>query len=135
MLDKAHIRSGVPAHADKAYSSQKHRDALKACGIKNGIQDKATRNNPLTRRQLQRNCLITKSRYVVERAFDSQARWFNGNAALLRAGLSTCLAPVIGYGIQLEKTDQTRCRPSNGYANIKILRPLEQKSPVGCNNS
>ena len=91
LLDKAHIRSGVRVHADKAYSSQKHRDALKARGIKNGIQDKATKNNPLTRRQLQRNCLITKSRYVVERTFDSQARWFNGNAALLRAGLSTCL--------------------------------------------
>ena len=29
------------------------------------------------RRQLQRNCMITKIRYVVERTFDSQARWFN----------------------------------------------------------
>ena len=48
---------------------------MKSRGIKNGIQDKAARNNPLTRRQLQRN---TKSRYVVERTFGSQARWFNG---------------------------------------------------------
>ncbi|MBV6447370.1 transposase [Nitrosomonas sp.] len=51
---------------------------LKSRGIKNGIQDKAAKNNPLTQRQLQRNRLITKARYVVERTFGSQARWFNG---------------------------------------------------------
>ncbi|TXI18214.1 MAG: IS5 family transposase [Nitrosomonas sp.] len=78
LLDKADIRPGTRVHADKAYSSQKHRDALKSRGIKNGVQDKAARNNPLTRRQLQRNSLITKARYVVERTFGSQARWFNG---------------------------------------------------------
>ncbi|MBL8499733.1 MAG: transposase [Nitrosomonas sp.] len=31
----------------------------------------------MTRRQLRRNSLITKARYVVERTFGSQARWFN----------------------------------------------------------
>ena len=82
LLDKANIQPGNRVHADKAYSSQKHRDALKSRGIKNGIQDKALRNNPLTRRQLQRNSLIAKARYVVERTFGSQARWFN--AKILR---------------------------------------------------
>jgi len=82
LLDKADIQSGTRLHADKAYSSQRHRDALKSRGIKNGIQDKALRNNPLTRWQLQRNRLITKARYVVERTFGSQAHWFN--AKILR---------------------------------------------------
>jgi IS5 family transposase len=77
LLDKANIQPGARIHADKAYSSQKHRDALKTRGIKNGIQDKAAKNNPLTRRQSQRNNLITKARYVVERTFGSQVRWFN----------------------------------------------------------
>ena len=77
LLDKANIQPSVRVHADKAYSSQKHRDALKTRGIKNGIQDKAAKNNPLTHRQLQRNSLITKARYVVERTFGSQVRWFN----------------------------------------------------------
>ncbi|PTQ78373.1 DDE family transposase [Nitrosomonas oligotropha] len=36
----------------------------------------------MTKRQLQRNRLITKARYVVERTFGSQARWFN--AKILR---------------------------------------------------
>ncbi|HQX14725.1 MAG TPA: transposase, partial [Nitrosomonas sp.] len=43
---------------------------------------KATKNNPLSPRQLQRNRIITKVRYVVERTFGSQARWFN--AKILR---------------------------------------------------
>ncbi|WP_090721757.1 transposase [Nitrosomonas sp. Nm166] len=46
--------------------------------MKNGIQDRAVRTRPLTRRQLQRNSLITKARYVVERTFGSQVRWFGG---------------------------------------------------------
>ena len=78
LLDKAKIKAGSRLHADKAYCSQKHQEALKARNIKNGIQDKAVRNKPLTPRQLQRNRLITKSRYVVERTFGSQARWFGG---------------------------------------------------------
>ena len=71
------IKPGTRIHADKAYCSQKHRNALKARGIKSGIQDKALKNRPLTQRQLQLNHLITKSRYVVERTFGSQARWFS----------------------------------------------------------
>lgn len=78
LLDKAGIKPGSRLHADKAYSSQKHRETLKARGIKNGIQDKAVKNRPLTKRQLQRNKLITRARYVVERTFGSQARWFDG---------------------------------------------------------
>ena len=50
LLDKANIQPGARIHADKAYSSEKRRDALKSRGIKNGIQDKDTMNNPLTRR-------------------------------------------------------------------------------------
>ena len=74
LLDKANIQVGTHIHANKAYSSQKYRDALKSRGIKNGIQDKATKSNPLSPRQSQRNRLITKARYVVERTFGSQAR-------------------------------------------------------------
>ena len=78
LIEKANIKAGSRLHGDKAYCSKKHNEALKERGIKNGIQDKAVKNKPLTRRQLQRNRLITKSRYVVERTFGSQARWFNG---------------------------------------------------------
>ncbi len=41
LLDKAAIKPGTRVHTDKAYCSKKHREALKARGIRNGIQDKA----------------------------------------------------------------------------------------------
>jgi len=102
LLDKAGIEPGCRLHADKAYDCQKHREALKVRGIKNGIQDKAMKNKPLTARQLQRNKLITRARYVVERTFGSQARWF-GSKTLLRAlpgtGKSACLACSTSHGV------------------------------------
>uniref|UniRef100_UPI0025EC906C transposase n=1 Tax=Nitrosomonas sp. TaxID=42353 RepID=UPI0025EC906C len=39
---------------------------------------------PLTQRQLQRNSLISKARYVVERTFGSQARWFGAKVLRYR---------------------------------------------------
>jgi len=44
LLDKTNIQPGTRIYADRAYSSEKHRDALKSRSIKNGIQDKATNN-------------------------------------------------------------------------------------------
>lgn len=78
LVDKAKLPPGARVHTDKAYASRPHSDALTSRGLKNGIQDKAVRNKPLTQRQLQRNRLISKARYVVERTFGSQARWFGG---------------------------------------------------------
>ncbi len=45
VLDKAQIKVGSQLHGDKAYCSRKHRDALKARGIKNGIRDKAAKRS------------------------------------------------------------------------------------------
>jgi IS5 family transposase len=53
---------------------------LKAPGLKNGIQDKAVKNKPLTQRQLQRNRLVTKVHYVVERIFSSKVLRYRGLA-------------------------------------------------------
>ena len=97
--DKAGIQPGVRVHADKAYCSQKHRDALKSRGIKNGIQDKAAKNGPLTRRQLQRNNLIAKARYVVERTFGSQVRWFNAKILRYR-GLAWRMLLAMAYNLK-----------------------------------
>ncbi len=84
-LDKAEDRTGYSDSCGQS-SLQKHREALKARGIKNGIQDKAVKNRPLTQRQLQRNSLISKARYVVERTFGSQARWFGAKVASVNWG-------------------------------------------------
>jgi len=84
LVDKAAVGKGTRVHADKAYASKKHREALKARGLKNGIQDKAVKNKPLSTRQRQRNRAISKVRYVVERTFGSQQRWFNSKTLRYR---------------------------------------------------
>jgi len=43
LLDKTNIQPGTGIHADKAYCSHEYPDALKSHGIKNGIQNKATK--------------------------------------------------------------------------------------------
>lgn len=78
LVDKVNVKAGSRIHADKAYSSKKHQDALKERGIKNGIQDKAVKGKPLRSRQRARNAAINKARFVVERTFGSQQRWFSG---------------------------------------------------------
>ena len=83
LLDKANIQPETRIYADKAYCSQKHRDALKFRVIKNSIQNKATKNNPLSPRQLQHNRMTTKVCYVVERTFASQARWLFANKRII----------------------------------------------------
>ncbi|MBA3755276.1 MAG: transposase [Nitrosomonas sp.] len=103
LFDKAGIKPGNRVHADKTYCSQKHRDAVKSRGIKNGIQDKAVKNKPQMQRQLQRNSLITKVRYVVERTFGSRRRWF-GSKVLRYCGLTKAHAwhilQVMAYNLK-----------------------------------
>ena len=78
LLDQAKLPEGARLHADKAYCSQHHDQALQARKLKNGIQDKTVKNQPLSSRQKQRNPAISRQRYVVERTFGCQQRWFNG---------------------------------------------------------
>jgi transposase, IS5 family len=78
LLEKTDLEEGVRVNADKAYASQKHDDLLKLKNLKNGIQHKAVRGKPLTKRQKLRNKLISRRRNVVERTFGSQSLWFGG---------------------------------------------------------
>jgi len=86
LVDDNGLVIAVETTAANRHDSQRHREALKERGLKNGIQDKAVRNKPLTKRQLQRNRKITQVRYVVERTFGSQERWF-GSKILRYVGL------------------------------------------------
>ena len=77
VIEKAHLPEGSAINGDKAYASKKHTAFLKSKKLFNRIQTKATKTNPLTDAQKRRNSRIAKVRYVVERTFGSQARWFN----------------------------------------------------------
>jgi IS5 family transposase len=56
-------------YADKGYTSVKNRKILKESKYKDGIMRRAYRNKPLTDRERQRNKLISKRRFIVERVF------------------------------------------------------------------
>jgi len=56
-------------YADKGYTSASNSTLLKQHQYKDGIMHRAYRNRPLTEWERQRNKLISKKRYVVERVF------------------------------------------------------------------
>lgn len=84
VLDTVDLPAGIPLKADKGYQSDKNSGILKQRGLKNHIMKKAKKNQPLTRRELQFNQLIGKTRFKVERSFGSIKRWFNGGVARYR---------------------------------------------------
>lgn len=47
IIDKEKIKAGFRLHADKAYCSRKHYQALKGRSLKNGGQDKAVKDKLL----------------------------------------------------------------------------------------
>ena len=69
--------------ANKGYTSQKNRAALKALKLEDGIMRKATRGKPLTGSQKYLNSLISATRWVIERTFGSIIRRFHGGTMSL----------------------------------------------------
>ena len=78
LAKKARLPEGTLILADKGYTSQKNRTALKALKLEDGIMRKATRGKPLTASQKYLNRLISAMRWVIERTFGSIIRWFHG---------------------------------------------------------
>ncbi len=63
-------------YADKGYASKDNRSMLKGKGIKDGILEKASRNNSLGFWQKQKNLIISAKRFIVEQAFGTLKRRF-----------------------------------------------------------
>ena len=81
LINQVNPEKGTRCYADKGYAGQDRVNYLAGKGLKNGIQSKAYRNRPLSRRAIQRNKLISKLRYIVERTFGGQKRWFDAGTA------------------------------------------------------
>ena len=61
-------------YADKGFASKANRQMLKERGFSDGILEKASRGKPLNAWQKVKNKLISKQRFVVERAFGTLKR-------------------------------------------------------------
>jgi len=74
------IKEKIPEsiYTDKGYSSKTNRELLKSHGIKDRIQKKGCRDNPLGYWSKQFNKLTSKTRYAIERTFGGIKKWFGG---------------------------------------------------------
>lgn len=97
-------------YADSAYASGKTDEWLKENKIENGVLERAYRNKPLTDKQKQRNKLLSRTRYIVERFFGI-AKLHYGMAKARYLGLARnkmrvaiiCMANNIKRGANLQR--------------------------------
>jgi IS5 family transposase len=82
--EKAGLAEETMILADKGYTSQKNRTALKGLKLEDGIMPKATRGKPLTESQKSLNSLISGTRWVIGRTFGSIIRWFHSGRCRYR---------------------------------------------------
>lgn len=77
-LDKVtnDLPEGTRVKADKGFFSAENKMMLKSKKLKNGLMYKAFRNKPLTKRMLQFNKLISKTRWRIEQCFGTIKRRF-----------------------------------------------------------
>lgn len=75
-LSKVELPPDSSVFADKGYYGKPNEEILKKRGLKSRIQNKAVKGKGLTYWEKQRNKLISKSRYKVERIFGGIKKWF-----------------------------------------------------------
>lgn len=96
--------------ADSAYASQKTNEWLAGKHIDNGVLERAYRNKKLTDKQRQRNKMLSRTRYIVERFFGI-AKLHYGMAKARYLGLARnkmrvaiiCMAHNIKRGVSLQR--------------------------------
>ena len=81
LIERSGAEKGARVYADKGYCGKTRNNFLKEKGLKNGIQQRVGPGKKLSKRQKERNKLISKVRYAVERTFGSQVRWFGAGTA------------------------------------------------------
>ena len=91
-------------YADKAYDSQKFRDALAAAGITDGVMHQARRNTPLKNWQRWFNKAVSPIRSGVERSFAIMKRYY-GYQRVRYIGLdrNRCHLNLMGAAINLRR--------------------------------
>ena len=84
LVEKAGLPEETMILADKGYTSQKNRVALKKLKLEDDIMHKAARGKPFTESQKSLNSLISATRWVIERTIGSIIRWFHGGRCRYR---------------------------------------------------
>lgn len=96
--------------ADSAYASEKTNAWLREKNIDNGVLERAYRNKPLTHEQKQRNKMLSRTRYIIERFFGiaklhygmTKARYVGLARNKMRVAM-ICMAQNIKRGVSLQR--------------------------------
>jgi len=80
-IEKVPCRKKARLYADKAYALKENRQILKEKKIKDGIMERAYKGKALSKRQKQKNRLISTKRHIVEQGYGTLKRIFNFNRA------------------------------------------------------
>ena len=91
LVERSEPAEKTAVFADKGYCSKAADDYLRSKKLRNGIMRKARRNEELSTYYKRKNKLISTVRYVVERTFAGQKRWFGaGRARYLGLDRTNC---------------------------------------------
>jgi IS5 family transposase len=77
LVKKSRLPEKSRVYGDKGYTSAKNHEILKKNKCKDGLMNRAYRNKPLTVRERQRNKLISKRRFIVERVFGTLKKHYD----------------------------------------------------------
>jgi len=69
VVEECRLTKGAEVQGDKGYAGEPNRRLLEAGGYQDGLMRKAWRNKPLTYDEKMWNAAISKTRWVIERAF------------------------------------------------------------------
>ena len=110
LVEEIKPKLGTSIFADKGYASKKNRQVLQDNNINDGIMNKATRNNPLSLQQKEKNREISKVRYIVEQSFGTMKRAYNFTRARYK-GIEKVTAELylIGMSLNIKKAVRLYC--------------------------
>jgi IS5 family transposase len=89
LLNKLDINKGTKLMADKGYVGKRIKNMLLKKGMIDRRMRKAFRGRPLSEKEKRANKLITKVRYVIERTFGGQKKWFRSEQARYQGLIKT----------------------------------------------
>ena len=84
LVERADPAPKTSLYADKGYCSEANSKYLRSKQLYNGIMKKGSRNHELSTYHKKKNRLISSVRWVVERTFGGQKRWFGTGKARYR---------------------------------------------------
>ena len=128
VIEKSNLSPQATVSADKAYYSEENKNMLQKKKLKSRIMHKAIKGKPLSKRSLQYNKKISKTRYVIERSFGSMK-------ILSGAGLARYVGKIKTHAQHLLESIAYNLYRVPNLIIKKALQNNSYKKHTCCNNT